>query len=161
MRYTAFQRWLYWMSDHLIHFISIMNSERKWRQRNARRRKTERTKLASIRTYKNSLQLKNYSLIFLVYAAAEAASHRATLQQFIKFISFNWKSLTLHSFFLSQSHIGKCSLMMMMILFLTAVLFSNAFIFATLAAFEEAEGSEGKEQKLVDENYISMTEINF
>lgn len=39
--------------------------------------------------------------------------------------------------------------------------FFKCIIFATLAAFEKAEGSEGKEQKLVDENYISMTEINF
>lgn len=125
--------------------------------RNTRKRKTERTKLASIRPYKKFIATHKNILLynFLVYAAS--ASHRATLQQFIKFISFNWKSLTLHSHILENvlSHddddddddiVSDCCS------------FSNALF---LLLWQLSRKQNEREQKLVDENYISMTEINF
>ena len=137
----------------------VRERERKWRHE---KYEEKRTKLASIRPYKKFIATqKIFFYIFLVYAAA-AASHRATLQQFIKFISFNWKSLTLHLFFYSHMHwemfshddddddiVSDCCS------------FSNALFLLLWQLSRKQNERKNEEQKLVDENYISMTEINF
>lgn len=50
---------------------------------------------------KNWLHIKFRKYSFMLYSRQQLViTERATLQQFIKFISFNWKSLTLHFLFL-------------------------------------------------------------
>lgn len=124
------------------------------------------------------LQVKKYFFILLNYAVAvPAASDRATLQQFIKFISFNWKSLTFYNFiFFSSLRAIKFSLYVRVHIIarkkcshdddivsdycnMHSLMFFFVFnIFSSLCI--EKCSFEGR-AKVRDENYISMSEINF